>query len=150
MEVDISTYFKVIQSRSLANPSELQSFLKGGGDFEDNDFKIDNLQQKIFEVITGESIIPIDIFDFFQVNPGDVTLVHIQVYNSDPEQYNLNDINFSLSIGDIDMGNMSQFTLANLQNFTSNIVLTNVTVPTSTDFPDRKAVIVIYLGSISS
>lgn len=149
MELDISTYFKVIQSSSLANQSEIRSFLKGG-QFDDNEFQVDNLQQKIFEISAGGSIPSIDIFDFFQVDAGDVTLVHVQVFNADPAQYNLNDIRFSITVGDVDFGDMSQFTLANLKNFSSNIILTNVDVPISTDYPDRKAVVIIYLGSIIS
>src|ERR1700754_635366 len=119
MEVNFSVGLKIIQSTSLVNPSEIQSYLKGGG-FDDNDFKIENLHQKVIEVPAGGSISSIDVFDFFGLVSEDVTFVHIQVYNTEPDNFNLNDIRFSIDVGSVGMGDMSQFTLANMKNFTSD------------------------------
>ncbi len=148
MEINISTTFDFIQSKSISAPNEIKSFLRGGL-FNDNEFQIQNFQQRFIEVKAGEDIPgPIDIFDFFNVEAGNVTLVHVQVYNQDPEDYNLNNIRFTISLGDVELGEQSQFTMANMKDFASTIVIDSVTVPESEDEDvDRKAVFIIIVGS---
>ena len=147
MEINFETTLKVIQSDSLSNVNEIKTFLKAGG-FEENSFKLNQLHQKTIEVLAGGSISPIDIFNFFDITDlSEVSLVHIQIYNTKPENYNMNDMNFSLTIGGVDMGDFSQFTLANVKNFTSDIQVTGLTVPVLPNCPYRKAILLIMVGS---
>ncbi len=147
MEVKLSTVLEITQSSSLPNLSDLKSYLRGNG-CEDNSFLVQNVHQKVVEIKAGDDLpSSLDIFDFFNLDAGDVTFVHLQMFNSDPEEYNVNDIRFSLQLGGVDIGDHSLFALYNIQNFNSDIVITAVSVPVSTSNPLKKGVLLVVVGA---
>lgn len=147
MEVRLSTDLKIEQSQSITSISNLKSFLRGNS-CDDNSFQVESIHQKVVEIAAGSDIpSSIDVFDFFSLDVADVTFVHIQIYNTQPEEYSDNDINFSLQLGGVDMGNHSLFSLYNMSNFTSTVVVSSVTVPVSDTEPDKKAVLLIVVGA---
>ena len=147
MELLFKTDIETKQSNSLENESNIKAFLRANN-LESNGFNIKKLHQKIIEFEVGDTIAtPIDIFSDFGISAQDVTFIHLQIYNSNPERYNLNDVRFDMSIDTISLGSTSLFTLANMDGFTEVVTIDSITIPVDSLEENKTAILIILVGS---
>lgn len=130
MEIKIYTKIVKKESDSLTNELEIINEIIGN-DISTNEFStwnIKSLDFKLDETRAG-SFAPVNLFSLLQIAQADCTFLHLQMRDQDLETIDENDINFTVQFGS-EIFNCSQFTLVNLLNFTTEVQIVSVTVPT--------------------
>jgi hypothetical protein len=138
MELKIETKITKSESSSITNNLEIINYLTGN-DFTSNNFEVIDIKTIDFTLSSTRLLSPINIFNLLQINKEDCSFLHIQCLNSDTTLLT-NNINFTVNFGG-QIFKCSQLTLANIFNFNSDIIITDIEIP-----DDNKGILTIVVG----
>lgn len=127
MELQIYTKIIKLESNYITNRLEIINYIAGNS-IDTNNFEIIDIKTIDFRITNSRTITPINIFNLLQISKEDCSFLHIQCKNSD-DTVITNNIKMTLSFGG-QVFNCSQLTLANVSDFNSDIIVTDVIVPT--------------------
>lgn len=140
MKLKIRTIIEQIYDDLLNNQIILNNNFTGT---PDSDFKIDNVEIKQFRLDpTSGAAFNVNLFDCLTGLSANCTFLHIFAYNStDNPVENPTPARFRITMTEqgslsqgygvpIFVGDMSQFELAGMENFNSDVHINNITVPT--------------------
>jgi len=113
----------------------------GSSSTEYNKFILGRVDYRSFSIKYGASF-SLNVFEALNIDASKLAYLYIQIYDSNSENFQKNDIKFSLSVNTVSLGKMSQYQMINVENFDGTIEIDSVTIPTLTS----KAVLVIAAG----
>lgn len=134
------------------NSSKFQYSYTGSSDFNCTsttkivkDFKIENVEKRIFSLSSGNTFDKLICAEMLgDIELSKVTSVHIFCYETTKDILTSLPVKFDVTIdeSDITIGSMSEFSMGNIKNLTSDIRINNIVLPAET-----KANLVIIIST---
>jgi len=152
MQLTVKTNINQQVSKALGDDIILNNAFSGS-DISDDGFVVKNVDVKQFSFdTTSGPLFSIDLFDYIQSPPEDISFLHIYCFNSTVSSTSVEcpiPVRFDISISDgtntIVLGSMSQYEMANLDTFPAagEVSISNVDISDA----DNTAALIIIIGS---
>jgi hypothetical protein len=132
MKITIAQRITHTEETETTNDLIISNEIIGKTSYTDNEFKVSDVIVRKYQMDTlvGDAFSKAVFADILGITPEECAFLNIQVYNIDVAERAKNDVRFGLELlvnpAEVELGVMSQFTVANVTGFTTDYLINKV------------------------